>query len=432
MRKSLKLPFAVVCLLSILQYEVYSKELESAKYDWDKNPKINTLSSKEQKEDEMILLEKRMIEFSYAPDGTVNEHLLIHKIKRVNSDKSIQQNNQIYLPSENGVRFLKNKVRVITPLGKVKELSEKDIREGVDEESQMKFRFYAIEGLEIGSEIEYFYFQQVNPNVNGDREIVQDKIPKKNFEFTFIAPSNLEFKFKSYNGLPPVIQDTSETEHRIYRLAVPYVEGLEKEELSTYIANLQQFIFKLYSNTATGVKDIGSYGSVSQYVYETFIKHAEKGDLKKVKKLSESVNTKYCRDEEDKIRTVENFIQTQFVTVRNNPQVSSDLSEVISKKAGTEAGILKLYSQILNHLNIDYQLVLTSNRNDLKFDKDFEAFNFLGSYLIYFPSIDKYLCPSNNGSCLGFIPSEFTNNYGLFIKKLSLNGFDRNRENKIY
>ncbi len=85
--------------------------------------------------------------------------------------------------------------------------------------------------------------------------------------------------------------------------------------------------------------------------------------------------------------------------------------------------MIKLYVAVLEYLNIEHELVLTSDREQLKFDKDFEANNFLTDFLIYFPTPNAYLSPTETGSRYGFPPGKLTNNYGLFIKEIAVGDF---------
>jgi hypothetical protein len=101
----------------------------------------------------------------------------------------------------------------------------------------------------------------------------------------------------------------------------------------------------------------------------------------------------------------------------------NNLEFVLEKRITSKKGLVKLSAAIFNEIKIDYQIVLTSNREDLKFDPDFEAYNFLTEYLFYFPTLNLYLLSSDPVTCLGFIPHGYTNNYGLFIKKLNLDSY---------
>ena len=74
-------------------------------------------------------------------------------------------------------------------------------------------------------------------------------------------------------------------------------------------------------------------------------------------------------------------------------------------------------------MDIDHQVVYTTNRSDMRFDKDFEAYNFLQESLIYFPELKMYLSPVKLESRLGYPPGYLTDNYGLFIKQVTLGDF---------
>jgi hypothetical protein len=393
-------------------------------YDWVESPVIHTLSVKEKALDKIVLKEKKAYEYLYDPSGNLTEQILSHTITRVNSDKVIQESNRIYIPSGSKLNYLIHKVRVINPDGKVKELSDSDIKEAVDEKSKGTYRFFALEGLELGSEIEHMYLLKINPNYGGKREIIQSDILKNNVEFSLISPTNLIFKIKSYNDLAEVKLDTSRKDKNVYQLKVDKIDALKEETISSYSSHLQQLIFKLDANTASGSKDLISYGSVSNNIFNNICSAADKTEQKKVKKLIHQINLKNSPDEEAKIKTIERYLKTNIVVLENNNPVFSSISNILDNKVGNEDGMTKLYSAIFNELGINYQIVLTSNRDKVKFDPDFEAYNFLEAYLLYFPEIDSYLSPSETSSCLGYIPFNLSANHGLFIKKVALNNFN--------
>lgn len=401
----------------------FSQEIVYVDYDWLKEAKPHKLSTSEKVLDELILKEKQAIEYIF--DKSVNKFLqyaLYHRIMRVNSDKVIEQNNRIYIPSGEEAEYLKHKVRVISPLGKIKVLSDTDIKEAEDEETKVKYRYYALEGIETGSEIEFFYLKKSPAQYTGVREIMQSDALKRNVEFEIISSPYLHFKAKSYNGLPKLLLDTIADKLRL-SLKLDSIPALKKESSASYTANLQQFIYKLERNSSSGNRDIVSYGNVSENIYKSIMAQ-DKNVLKKLKKLVQNIDTKYSSDEEDKLRTIEHYLKMNFNILDNNNPKLEDLSLIFESKIANKEGITKLFAAVLNELKIDYQIVLTCERTKLKFDPTFEVYTFLNEYLIYFPSVNDYLCPTEVISCLGFIPHELTYNYGLFIKKININNFE--------
>lgn len=414
---------AFIFLFILASNPFYAVDLKYAKYDWEKSPKLHALTAEEKVLDEIILKEKHAAEFLYDAQGNLIEYKLYHKIVRVNSNEAIERNNKIYIPLVAKTDFLLQKARVITGSGRVIELQDKDIKEAVDEESKITFKFFALDGLDLGSEIEYFYLMKVNLRYTGTREILQSKIPKKDVELEIISPVNLVFKAKSYNGLPDMQLDTLEKEKRVLDLKLASLPALKVEDYSAHQANLQQLIYKLNNNTLNGSKDIISYGFISERIYKSMMTPAEKGVQKKVKKLIQSVNIKFAKNDEDKIRTIEQYVKLNFVLIENDNPAFGDLNTILDKKIGNEEGMVRLFAAIFNDLGIDYQVVITCNRNSLKFDKDFEAYNFLVNYLIYLPDMKLYMSPFERFSCLGFVSYYLTNNYGLFIKKVNLGDY---------
>jgi len=75
-------------------------------------------------------------------------------------------------------------------------------------------------------------------------------------------------------------------------------------------------------------------------------------------------------------------------------------------------------------LNVNHELVLTSNRKSFIFDEKFESYHVLDKYLFYFPKEDKYLEPLSYGTRFGFPNGYLTNNNGLFIKRTKIGDFE--------
>jgi hypothetical protein len=75
----------------------------------------------------------------------------------------------------------------------------------------------------------------------------------------------------------------------------------------------------------------------------------------------------------------------------------------------------------LRTLGVEFELVLTCDRNENKFVADFQGYNFLDKYLIYVKDLDGYYM-SDLVSKFGFPPTEYIFTEGLFIKEINLNG----------
>ena len=177
-------------------------------YDWDKNPIANINVEKFEDKDIVAFKDKRVNEFAFVEDNALVEYSLIHKLYWLNANDKIEEYNKVYLPYSAGSEVIKNKARVITKEGKILELDDSKILTSKDDETQRTYKYYALEGVEKGGYIEYYYVVKKYPSYTGNRVILQSDFDKRNIEFDLFAPSNLIFESRSYNGLAELAKDT--------------------------------------------------------------------------------------------------------------------------------------------------------------------------------------------------------------------------------
>ncbi len=391
-------------------------------YDWELKPEYTITAS--DSDDIITYKEKIVTEFGFDDKDAFVEYLLEHKVIWLNSDKQIEDNNKIYLPHSSTTEILVNKARVVTKEGKVIELDDSKILTAEDEETKRIYKYFAFEGVEKGSFVEYMYvLKKKNPSYKGDRLTFQTSYPKYNVEFDLFAPTNLVFEFKSYNGLDSIQEDTNMTEKYHWYLQLDSVPALEREDQSPYHASKKFLIYKMDRNTSTNISDISSYASVAKNVFSFLYDNATKSETKALNKLIKSTEANSNDDLIGKIRTIENYVKKTYFMVDTYSDDLRDIKFILDNKITDKSGIIKLYARIFKIMGIKNQLVLTCDRKSIRFDKEFESANFLIDYLFYFPKIKSYMSPIEIGSRLGFPPTELTNNYGLFIKEVSVGDF---------
>ncbi len=412
----------ILFIFLILGLPTFSQSnLFVSNYDWDSRPGYSINSSNE--EPMMALKEKYVVEFAYSEDSALQEYYLEHKALLLNNNDRIDAYNKIYLPYSNTSELLKSKARVITKEGKVIELDDTKILSAQDEETGKYYKYFAFEGVEKGSVIEYFYVEKKQPSYRGTAFRLQNEYDKKNVGFDLFSPSNLVFAFKSYNNLPEISKDSLTKDRSHWKLNLEFLEGLENEAQSPYDASRALLVYKLDRNKAKNLNDISSYGDVSQNIYNYFYTEP----TKKARSLIEDFVAQNLKSEnqniEAKIRRLDNIIKGGFYLSNGEDENLKDLEEILSKKVANSNGMMKLYIALLNHLGIEHEIVITSNRETLKFDKEFEAHNFLNDYLIYFPKFETYLSATETNTRYGYPPAWFTDNYGLFVKEVNIGNF---------
>ena len=135
-------------------------------YNWQTVPGTYTVTEEELQEDEIILFEKRCVEL--RNNGTdFTQLMLVHTITLLNTDAAIENNNKMYIANGPESRVIRQQARVIRTDGTMIELNEKDIKESVDENGQVEYRYFALDGIEKGCRLEYLHYIERAPVFSG-------------------------------------------------------------------------------------------------------------------------------------------------------------------------------------------------------------------------------------------------------------------------
>ena len=387
-------------------------------YNWETNPNYNI----EESDKDMVAIKDKIVTEFYFEDQNLTEYYLEHKILWLNSDDRIEEYNKIYLAFSNKTSLKVSKARVIKKTGEIIELDESKILSAENEETGRKYNYFALEGLQKGSIVEYYYVIKRRPTYQGARVDIQNDYNKKAVEFDLYSPSNLLFTFKSFNLNSTVTKDETSTEKMHWQLAIKDVVGIDKEEQSPYRAALGYVMYKLHQNTANNII-ITSYNEVAQNLFAFYYPEYNEEETKLINKFAKNIKLNNDdENEEKKARIIDLYIKENIYISDNDSENLKNLSNVINTKTANETGIVKLYVALFKKFNITHEMVLTSNRTKLKFDREFEATNFLQEFLFYFPASKKYLSPSKFGTRFGFPPPYYMDNYGLFVTGYNING----------
>ena len=253
------------------------------------------------------------------------------------------------------------------------------------------------------------------------REYLQSDIDSKNISFHLISPAHLVFTTKGYNGVVG-LGDTISGSKRHINLDIDGVSGIRDEAFAFSKANRKRVEYKLSFNQSKDNRELFTWSDAAQRIYSTTYDKSKEGS-KDLERFYKDLKIK-TSDEEEKIREIENHIKTNFSIQDGSDPQYNDLRAIINNKYGSKRGITKLYSAIFKIADIDHQLVLTSDRSNVKFDPDFQSWNYLVKYIFYFPNSEEYLAPEDPELRLGMIPAHLTHNYGLFIEIVSVGDFE--------
>lgn len=391
-------------------------------YHWDENRTRIELNNAEK--DLPVIMLKYYLEYQYVYEGADGEQFMYvtrHKITHVNNDQAIHENNKIYISTGDAGNIINLKARAIQPDGQVVVMDQNSIREIKDDEGS-GYRIFAIDGVEQGSEIEYYYTIKLHARYFL-REFFQFNMPVKDASFKLEIPGNLKFAIKSYNGFVPAKITKENDTLRIYEATMHDIPELHDEQFSQPSNRKMRIEFKLAYNSNIGNDRLFTWDDVSKRLYYSMY-NIDKDSRKAVSKLIKTIKIDKKASDKDKIIRIEEYIKTGFYLQNGNPDVMEDINEIIKNKYGNERGFTKLFSALFVQLGIDHELMLTIGRDKVLFDGSFDTWSYLDDYFFFFPKTGLYMTPYFMEYRLGIIPARFTATEGLFVKWIQGQEFD--------
>ena len=391
------------------------------KYEWDESRKPVQLTADEAGQAQIMLYYHIQYEYIYEDESSPVVYHTQHKIVRVNNDNAIANNNRIYIPMKSVLDLVSIKARTITKDGRVITFNKEDIKEIKDEELGNSYKIFALEGVEAGSEIEYFFTKKMFPNYFG-REYFQFTSPLKQASFKLISPENLHFEFKSYNGLTEISEDKDNEEKNIYSLTAESIPIMREEAFSSFNQNRQRLEFRLAYNTVNGRIRLNTWENIGKRVHDQAY-NLSKNDKKVIDKFLKNISPEKYSTPELKAAAIEDYIKTNIYLDENRSSSEEHLEDIIKNKVASKMGITRLLVACFSQASISTAFVLTSDRDDLLFDGDFESYNYLTDYLIYLPDQKKFVAPYMPQYRIGLTPPELTATDGLFTKAVAIQDY---------
>jgi len=383
-------------------------------YNWEITPSYQI----EESDNDMVAIKDKVVTEFIFEDQNLIEYYLEHKVLWLNSDDRIEEYTKVYLPITNDASQVVINVRMIKKTGEIIVLDKSRILRSEDDETGRDFNYFSIDDVEKGSIIEYYYVIKRRPKFQGAMVDIESDYDKQTIEFDLYAPSNLRFSFKSFNLETTVKKIESFKEKTHWKFLAKDIKAVNKEEKAPYHAAIGFIMYKLHKNTANN-DIITSYNNVAQNLFDFYYSTYSELEKKLINKFAKNFKFDDGLKDENKARIIDLFIKENIYISEND---SENLTNVLKTKTANETGVIKLYIALFEKFDVTHEMVLTSNRLQLKFDKYFEATNFLQEFLFYFPASKKYLSPSKFGTRFGFPPPYFMNNFGLFVTGYDING----------
>ena len=383
---------------------------------WAKTPTVYKPAESEKKQDIVIVFEWNSYEVAYDADGQAAIYETMHVLYHVNNQKGVDEVNKGYMSMRNVIEEIDLNARSISSENKITYLNRSTVKSVDNFENAGAYKIFAIDGVEPNCDVEIKYTNK-KQYYSYSYNVASSNYRTLDFETHIVAPKNLFYDIKCYNGLNNFVKDTSLADKNHWVLKQGSLERNKKEKYSASKANKPAFMFQLAYNTDKTKAKIYSWETISKEYYNSLFVE-EDLNLKSLKKLLESNKILTQETTEKKIRELESYIKTNF-EISNNFK-NSDLAKSISKKKISELNALRLFVASFKIMSIGFEIALTTDRDQFRFDPKMPSYMYVNEYVIYFPEIDKYMSPLEFSSRLGFPNPYVLNNEGLFIKEVSI------------
>lgn len=387
---------------------------------WSSSNVIQKLDSKYNNESAVILLDKRRVEFIDGKDE-VTSYKTLHKRIHINDDKGIERFNKVYLPVSSSNEIVDIMARTILPNGKIITVDSKNIRDL--QEGEQRYKIFAMEGLEKGCEVEFYYTYKAFVSYFG-REIIQNNYPVLAAQVIVVSPARLIFETKGYNQVNAA-SDTTIVDKRIITVNQADITGVDEEKYANYTANLKRVEYKLsYNASRSKTERVFTWNELAKRAFSIYGTYSDK-EIKRVNDLISSNNWKKIEGNDAAVVVaVENHLKKNFSTEENlNDESAENLEMIIRNKISSHRGILRLYGAVFKQLNIEHEFVMCGSRENFEVDRSFENWNNCDNQVIYFPKLKKYIAPTLLGMRYPLIDPSWVGTNGIFCKGTTIGNF---------
>ncbi|MGL4598135.1 MAG: DUF3857 domain-containing protein, partial [Bacteroidia bacterium] len=413
----------VLASASLLQAQTRAAMPEYKKYDWEEEPVLDSLSAEEQKQGAVIIKDKRLVEYYFE----TAENLIIfstrHMVVRVNTDGAIEQYNKVYIPMTNVLGTVNIQARTISKSGKITYLPESAIKEVPNYEDRGPYKIFALEGLEIGGQLEYLYTLK-KTFTRYSSESFRSEFNYRKIEFSLFAPSHLAFEVKGYNGLPEAKEDHDNDNKYETHLNAENIRGFESEKYSNGDAAYPKIMFVWRYNTSSSTSTrLHTWKSAADLFYQS-INTVTSKEKRKAQAYYKRIGIKPSMSDEERIRRIESYVKNNII-VRDElvGDQFTKIDGIVKSHYANETGVMRLYNLLFEFAGVKREIVLTSDRFDRPFDGDFETYSYLQHFLYYFPTTGKFIAPGELFYRYGFAPADWMYQDGLFIRPVILDGY---------
>ncbi len=391
--------------------------LYSSSFSWNDKPALHKMPEKFKDASAIYLRDDRIYEYKFE-DKKMVQYNHVYKLIKVADDKGIESFNKIYVPVYGTSEVNNLKARVINSSGQVINVPAEKIKDEMYEGN--RFRFFAMEGLDKGSEIEYTYVTKRNPTYFGSETFQSESTPYARVNVTLVVPKHLKFEAMGFNGLT-VLTDSVIDETRVIAAYSDNIPQLEDEKYGLPKPHMQRLDYKLsYNLSNNNPVKLNTWNEMARNIHRNLTSINDK-EKKAVTKFVNAANVPDGTGEETTIELLEDYMKNKINIDEKLVSENADNLEAIIKSGNTnDFGASRLMIAMLETKGIRYQIVFPSVRNQLPLVEELENWNRIDETLLYFPSTKKFLQPNAVILRYPYVDAYWAATRGLFLKITSI------------
>ncbi|RYG49719.1 MAG: DUF3857 domain-containing protein, partial [Chitinophagaceae bacterium] len=404
-----------------LLFIAVSAEAQHPWLKWQSTPSVHSPREENKAMSAVILEDARYHE--YKTDAkqqmfVTTEH---RRLIKVNDDNGVESFNKIYIFKSPNAVVEKIMARAILPGGKVINLPENKIFD-VEEEGR-NYKKFAMEGLEKGSEIEYYARIKYPVYTFGIEYFSMSGTPIEMARFALSVPEHLVFDVKGYNGFT-VGKDTVLDKQRIIYGEASNIPDIREEKYSSrdpYLTNVQ---YKLSYNLAKdkGVR-INTWSELGKNVYNNYHSFSDK-EINALDNFAKKIRIPDGAGPDEKISAIEDYIKTNINIEEGTIGDDGDkIEKIVKSKIAGHFGVTRLMIGVFERNGITPQLVFPSKRNEAQLDENFENFRLVDEVMLQFPETGLFLDPVDISFRYPVVNPLWTGTKGIFIRGTSIGNF---------
>jgi hypothetical protein len=411
---------AILSFVTIIFLCVSHAIAQGPSINWEANPVQHKVKDANAKESAVILSDMRMQQYVTDPKGLM-AITTTKKLVKVMDDKGVEMFNKIYLPAYANGEVLEIKARTISPSGKVMNLPAEKFLD--TKEEGREYKKFALEGVEKGSEIEYYYQVKKPAGFFGLEIFQSSNTPFEKADFILVTPDFLSFTVKGYNGFV-VSKDTIIGSNRVTTASCKDIKAIEDEKYGNKDAHATNVQYKFSYNLS---KDksvrIFTWNELAKNVYNSYTNYTDK-ESKAVDGFLKHLDIPSSATEEDKIVALEDYIKTTINSDKEGIGEDADkIEKIVKTKVSSDDGLYKLFVICMEKLGINWQIVYPSKRDEIPLDEELENYRLVDELLFYFPSTGHFIEPANTSFRYPYVTPYWAATKGLFLQGTTIGSF---------